>query len=149
MLLNSVLSISPPQAENFDVFGTFLDGFPLIFLPKSEIFWYEIFLRFHVPKDFRKCHEIALFSDFTYLRIFEKSTFLRFHVPKENEISFVIFKKKTLVSVCRRCLSAWRTPVHLENLFEILKLGRQEVNRKCKNSPVRVRDLHLSVARAG
>ena len=34
MLLNNVISISPPQAEKFDVFGTFLDGFPLIFLPK-------------------------------------------------------------------------------------------------------------------
>ena len=75
MLLNSVLSISPPQAENFDVFGTFLDGFPSIFLPKSEIVRYDNFLRFHIPKDFGKSHEIALFSDFTYLRIFEKSTF--------------------------------------------------------------------------
>ena len=69
-----LFSISPPQAENFDVFGTFLDGFPSIFLPKLEIFRYAIFLRFHIPKDFEKSHEIALFSDFTYLRILKNVT---------------------------------------------------------------------------
>ena len=57
------------------------------------------------------------------------------------------------LSVCpcvsRRCLSAWRTRVNSENIFENFKLGRQEVNRKWKNSPVRVRDLHLGCSTRG
>ena len=76
MLLNNVLSISPPQAENFDVFGTFLDGFPLIFLQN------------------RKSFGMRFFSDFTYLRIFGKSTLLRFHVPKDFRKYFELLFKK-------------------------------------------------------
>ena len=45
-------SISPPQAENFDVFETFLGGFPLIFLRKSQIFRSQISLIFTYLKIF-------------------------------------------------------------------------------------------------
>jgi hypothetical protein len=69
--MNGVFTVSPPQAENFDVFETFLEGFPLIFPMKSQ--------NPRIP-----CASFLEISKSQNTLCFfpGKSTFSKFHKPK-------------------------------------------------------------------